>query len=765
MADDCVGPEVEKLVAGILDGGVLLLENVRFYKKEEKNDPEYAKKLVSLADLYVNDAFGTPHRAHASTEGIAKYLKPSVAGYLMRKELDYLVGAVFSPNKLFAAIVGGSKVSSKIGVIVSLSGKVNILVLGGGVSLLLPSDVVIADKFATDANSNVFQLFLFHLFFHIVVPAKEIPDRWMGLDIGPDSIKSFSKTLDTTKTIIWNGPMGVFEMEKFAAGTECTKKWKLNIEDFWYELILSHVTLPDNLDWCGRAPTPFEGPFLDASHNIYDLGRFITVSPLLSIRLFVCGNGLVAAGASIQYGYISAKSAYGQVSTSFGSGLFSYGLGLINTNGISVSFLWSEGLLHSNVGISSARNKSSARNMDSDYKKVSGSSVGSVCNRESTECWCTNTWKMGHWLKMGLACHVLGEDLAASIGLLSDCEKVVPSEVVVDKDDETLVLVFDEALGVGDGVSEIKFSGVVASLQEIHSLLQEGVSADNISAKLSPWASALFEFVPPFIRKQRYGSLDELKEFDILSDDYEINWHLRSVINPTSEDLKSRSAKVKNHRSAFMDKLMYGGKFFSEDSMRDREPYLHHEFVGKFQDQSGRRMYRPGEKWSETLRRTEEALLMEKIQMEQQRLGVDEMDWVGNERLEEEQEEQEEEQEEEEDEDDEEVEEGKDGDVNVREMLSEYIDINTVLPALSSEVIHRVLEMLKYFNTRVCQLVLGAGAMQVVLDDKGNLGNKRSTEATSLSAEEIQDRMGQLTNVMQQKFLQVKIMNILITRV
>ncbi|KAI7750298.1 hypothetical protein M8C21_005819 [Ambrosia artemisiifolia] len=226
MADDCVGPEVEKLVAEIPEGGVLLLENVRFYKEEEKNDPEFAKKLASLADLYVNDAFGTAHRAHASTEGVAKYLKPSVAGYLMQKELDYLVGAVSNPNKPFAAIVGGSKVSSKIGVIESLLEKVNILVLGGGmiftfykaqgykvgsslveedkldlatsllekakskgVSLLLPSDVVIADKFAADANS-----------------------------------KSFSDTLDTTKTIIWNGPMGVFEFEKFAAGTEAIAK-------------------------------------------------------------------------------------------------------------------------------------------------------------------------------------------------------------------------------------------------------------------------------------------------------------------------------------------------------------------------------------------------------------------------------------------------------------------------------------------------------------------------------------------------------------
>ncbi|KAI3675646.1 hypothetical protein L1987_85238 [Smallanthus sonchifolius] len=248
MADDCIGPDVEKMVAEIPEGGVLLLENVRFYKEEEKNDPEFAKKLASLADLYVNDAFGTAHRAHASTEGVAKYLKPSVAGYLMQKELDYLVVAVSNPSKPFAAIVGGSKVSSKIGVIESLLEKVNILVLGGGmiftfykaqgykvgsslveedkldlatsliekakskgVSLLLPSDVVIADKFAADANSKV-------------VPANEIPDGWMGLDIGPDSIKSFSETLDTTKTVIWNGPMGVFEFEKFAAGTEAIAK-------------------------------------------------------------------------------------------------------------------------------------------------------------------------------------------------------------------------------------------------------------------------------------------------------------------------------------------------------------------------------------------------------------------------------------------------------------------------------------------------------------------------------------------------------------
>ncbi|RRT77550.1 hypothetical protein B296_00001380 [Ensete ventricosum] len=253
MANDCIGEEVEKIVAALPDGGVLLLENVRFYKEEEKNDPEFAKKLASLADLYVNDAFGTAHRAHASTEGVAKFLKPAVAGFLMQKvfahftELDYLVGAVANPKRPFAAIVGGSKVSTKIGVIESLLGKVDILLLGGGmiftfykaqgysvgsslveedkldlatsllekakskgVSLLLPTDVLIADKFAADANS-------------MVVPASGIPDGWMGLDIGPDSIKTFSESLDTTKTIIWNGPMGVFEFEKFAVGTEVSK--------------------------------------------------------------------------------------------------------------------------------------------------------------------------------------------------------------------------------------------------------------------------------------------------------------------------------------------------------------------------------------------------------------------------------------------------------------------------------------------------------------------------------------------------------------
>jgi len=248
MANDSIGEEVEKLAAALPEGGVLLLENVRFYKEEEKNDPEFAKKLASVADLYVNDAFGTAHRAHASTEGVTKFLRPSVAGFLMQKELDYLVGAVANPKKPFAAIVGGSKVSSKIGVIESLLAKVDILILGGGmmftfykaqgkavgkslveedklelatslietakakgVQLLLPIDVVVADKFAPDAESKI-------------VSADAIPDGWMGLDVGPDSIKTFSEALNTTKTVIWNGPMGVFEFEKFAAGTTAIAK-------------------------------------------------------------------------------------------------------------------------------------------------------------------------------------------------------------------------------------------------------------------------------------------------------------------------------------------------------------------------------------------------------------------------------------------------------------------------------------------------------------------------------------------------------------
>jgi phosphoglycerate kinase len=242
--DDCIGNEVASKIATMANGQVALLENVRFYPEEEKNDPEFAKKLAANADLYVNDAFGTAHRAHASTEGVTKYLSPSVAGYLIEKELEYLQNAIEKPQAPLAAIVGGSKVSSKIGVIETLLDKCDKLFLGGGmiftfykarglnvgkslveedklelartleakakekgVQLLLPTDVVVADNFAPDANSQI-------------VDINNIPDGWMGLDIGPDSLKVFQAALADCKTVIWNGPMGVFEFPKFAAGTE-----------------------------------------------------------------------------------------------------------------------------------------------------------------------------------------------------------------------------------------------------------------------------------------------------------------------------------------------------------------------------------------------------------------------------------------------------------------------------------------------------------------------------------------------------------------
>jgi phosphoglycerate kinase len=241
--DDCIGDEVAQTVAGMSDGDVLLLENVRFHAEEEENDPEFAKQLASVADLYVNDAFGTAHRAHASTEGVTKYLSPSVAGYLIEKELQFLQGAIEDPRRPLAAIVGGSKVSSKIGVIEALLDKCDKLLLGGGmiftfykargisvgnslveedklelaksleakakekgVAMLLPTDVIVADKFDKEANSQT-------------VGVESIPDGWMGLDIGPDSVKVFQEALADCKTVIWNGPMGVFEFEKFAAGT------------------------------------------------------------------------------------------------------------------------------------------------------------------------------------------------------------------------------------------------------------------------------------------------------------------------------------------------------------------------------------------------------------------------------------------------------------------------------------------------------------------------------------------------------------------
>jgi phosphoglycerate kinase len=242
--NDSIGDEVAAKVGALQNGQVLLLENVRFYPEEEKNDAEFAKKLAANADFYVNDAFGTAHRAHASTEGVTKFLSPSVAGYLVEKELQYLQNAIENPQRPLAAIIGGSKVSSKIGVIETLLEKCDKLIIGGGmiftfykarglnvgkslveedklelaksleakakergVSLLLPTDVVVADNFAPDANSQT-------------VSIENIPDGWMGLDIGPDSVKVFQESLADTKTVIWNGPMGVFEFDKFAVGTE-----------------------------------------------------------------------------------------------------------------------------------------------------------------------------------------------------------------------------------------------------------------------------------------------------------------------------------------------------------------------------------------------------------------------------------------------------------------------------------------------------------------------------------------------------------------
>lgn len=242
--DDSIGEEVTQKVAAMQNGQVLLLENVRFHKEEEENDPEFAKQLAANADVYVNDAFGTAHRAHASTEGVTHYLRPSVAGYLIEKELQYLQSAIENPQRPLVAIIGGSKVSSKIGVIETLLDKVDKLLLGGGmiftfykarglnvgkslveedklelaksleakakergVDLLLPTDVVVADKFAADADART-------------VNIDNIPADWMGLDIGPESVKVFQDALADCKSVIWNGPMGVFEFDKFAAGTE-----------------------------------------------------------------------------------------------------------------------------------------------------------------------------------------------------------------------------------------------------------------------------------------------------------------------------------------------------------------------------------------------------------------------------------------------------------------------------------------------------------------------------------------------------------------
>jgi phosphoglycerate kinase len=243
LAPDCIGDEVAKLVAGAKEGDVIMLENTRFYKEEEKNEPGFVEKLAKPFDLFVNDAFGTAHRAHASTEGVTKFLSPAVSGFLLAKELQYLDGAIANGEKPMAAIVGGSKVSSKITVLDALLDKCDKIIIGGGMvftflkakglsvgtslveddfvdtakevmakaeklgkTILLPSDIVVADKFAPDAKTQV-------------VKADAIPDGWMGLDNGPDSTAEQKEFLSDCKTIIMNGPMGVFEFEAFNKGT------------------------------------------------------------------------------------------------------------------------------------------------------------------------------------------------------------------------------------------------------------------------------------------------------------------------------------------------------------------------------------------------------------------------------------------------------------------------------------------------------------------------------------------------------------------
>ena len=246
------GAELEEAVKGLKDGEILMFENTRFEdvegKKESKNDPELAKYWASLGDVFVNDAFGTAHRAHCSNVGVTQFVDTAVVGYLMQKEIDFLGNAVENPERPFVAILGGSKVSSKISVINNLLEKVDTLIIGGGmcftftkaqggnvgkslleedylqyaldmiekakekgVKLLLPVDAVAADEFSNDANIKV-------------VPQNEIPEGWMGLDIGPETAKLYAEAVKSAKTVVWNGPMGCFEMPNFANGTETVAK-------------------------------------------------------------------------------------------------------------------------------------------------------------------------------------------------------------------------------------------------------------------------------------------------------------------------------------------------------------------------------------------------------------------------------------------------------------------------------------------------------------------------------------------------------------
>jgi phosphoglycerate kinase len=255
MAPDCVGAEVAEMKKNLKAGQVLLLENLRYHKAEEKNEPEFARELADGIDVYVNDAFGTAHRAHASTEGVTKYIKESVAGYLIEKELTYLGDAVNSPKRPLLAILGGAKISGKIDVIKALYDKVDALIIGGGmvftfykargleignslleedridmarelmaeakernINLILPVDVVVADAFDNNAHRKT-------------VAIENMPADYMGLDIGPETVKKFSAEIGDARTIVWNGPMGAFEMENFATGTRAIAEALANATD------------------------------------------------------------------------------------------------------------------------------------------------------------------------------------------------------------------------------------------------------------------------------------------------------------------------------------------------------------------------------------------------------------------------------------------------------------------------------------------------------------------------------------------------------
>ena len=255
LATDCIGEEVQKQIGGMREGGILLLENLRFHPEEEKNEEGFSKALASLCDVYVNDAFGTAHRAHASTEGMTRFVKIVAAGFLMMREVESLEKALVSPQKPFVAILGGAKVSDKIGVIQNLLDRVTTLLIGGGmaytflkaegfqigkslveedqigfslnllekakgkIKFFLPSDHIAAERMDVQAKREI-------------VKNDKIPSGWVCLDIGPETVKTFSEEIKSAKTIVWNGPMGVFEMEPFSQGTFAIAKAIANSSAF-----------------------------------------------------------------------------------------------------------------------------------------------------------------------------------------------------------------------------------------------------------------------------------------------------------------------------------------------------------------------------------------------------------------------------------------------------------------------------------------------------------------------------------------------------